>query len=416
MRDKACKFPKNRGEEGGKIWGQTHDKNTGIFSRDVFRAFAGLRPAFRALRPASRALLPASRASGQRPGPAASVHSLRPAFRTSGQRSQGCGQRSQPAASIQHPPAALSTQRQHPRTLPGMHGRCRGRPAARVEAVEGKTRARSPGPGGASRGRPRDPGHGACLGPCPGGVPRDSGARLGAGPGTALGPFLGTRGHALGTHRGRSGALPRGSGACLGHAPGPFWGTSSGLGGVPWACTGVMRGTRGHGLASHGAVWGAMRGTRGRALPSTLSARGTNMEARGTTRPSSRPFHRPVRPRSAQVRQVRPRAPAPCALSKIVMRARGHGAGGGMSFAIVHRARVAGHHGRGQGTSSITFPLKSTRSFAGRARSRHQPCWFFILRPGHPPKEAKEVWGPCPQETSTLLVFHTPPGPSPQRG
>ena len=93
MRDKACKFSKNRGEGVDKIWGKTHDKSTGIFSRDGFRAFAGLRPAFRDLRPASRALLPASRACGQRPQPTASVHSLRPAFGT-------CGQRSQPAASV----------------------------------------------------------------------------------------------------------------------------------------------------------------------------------------------------------------------------------------------------------------------------------------------------------------------------
>jgi len=66
--------------------------------------------------------------------------------------------------------------------------------------------------------------------------------------------------------------------------------------------------------------------------------------------------------------------------------------------------------------SARAIPPRRLRRFGGRARRRHQPCWFFILRPGHPPKEAKEVWGPCPQETSTLLVFHTPPGPSPQRG
>ncbi|KAJ8419483.1 hypothetical protein Cgig2_031924 [Carnegiea gigantea] len=87
MRDKACKSSKNRGEGVDKIWGKTHDKNTGIFFRDGFRAFAGLRPAFRALRPASRGC-------AQRPGAAPSVQGLRPASRTSGQRSQA-------AASVQ---------------------------------------------------------------------------------------------------------------------------------------------------------------------------------------------------------------------------------------------------------------------------------------------------------------------------
>jgi len=66
--------------------------------------------------------------------------------------------------------------------------------------------------------------------------------------------------------------------------------------------------------------------------------------------------------------------------------------------------------------SARTIPPKSLGRFADRARSRHQPCKFFILGPDHPPKELKEVWWPCPKETSIMLIFHTRPGPSPQRG
>ena len=181
---------------------------------------------------------------------------------------------------------------------------------------------------GRFRGLPRD--SGACLGHAPGpfwgpssglggmhrGDVRDSGACLGHAPGpfwgpssglggipwprtaAVLGASLGTRGHALGRHRGRFGGLPRDSGACtgamgrtrghasgmhrdlfgghpwgsgayLGHAPGPFWGPSSGLGGMPWPWAGAVSarcaGLGGLPWACAGAVLGgAPRGPRRR--------------------------------------------------------------------------------------------------------------------------------------------------------
>ena len=101
---------------------------------------------------------------------------------------------------------------------------------------------------------------GQCVGP--GGMPR-------ACTGTLLGAILGARGHTSGMHRGPFGGLPRDSGACLGHAPGPFWGPSSGLGGMPWPWAGAVSarcaGLGGLPWACAGAVLGgAPRGPRRR--------------------------------------------------------------------------------------------------------------------------------------------------------
>ncbi|KAJ8419597.1 hypothetical protein Cgig2_024711 [Carnegiea gigantea] len=57
--------------------------------------------------------------------------------------------------------------------------------------------------------------------------------------------------------------------------------------------------------------------------------------------------------------------------------------------------------------SARAIPLESFRRFGGRARSGHQPCLFFILRPDHPPRELQEVWRSCPEWTSTVPIFHT---------
>ena len=193
--------------------------------------------------------------------------------------------------------------------------------------------------------------------------------------GAVLGAFLGTRGHAPGQCAGLGGMPWPRTGALLGaflgtrgHAPGQC----VGLGGMPWPRTGAVLGaflgTRGHAPGQcvgpggmpwprTGAVLGALCGTRGHALAPT---RGATMEARHGLALG------PSFAQSAQgpLKSVKS-APAPlrpCALRPVKdynaregARRRGR--------AVIHnrssrsgRGRGGGHHGRGQGTSSITFP------------------------------------------------------------
>ncbi|KAJ8420033.1 hypothetical protein Cgig2_034069 [Carnegiea gigantea] len=95
---------------------------------------------------------------------------------------------------------------------------------------------------------------------------------------------------------------------------------------------------------------------------------------RHATGPSSRPSLRPVRPRAQRAFVAVP----------------------GVD---INRADFS--------YSARAIPLESFRRFGGRARSGHQPCLFFILRPDHPPRELQEVWWPCPEWTSTVPIFHS---------